>query len=358
MMKKAAIVGCGRMGAFTSEGVLRHAPRCWLPLSHCEAVIAHGGMEIVALADVDSDMLQKAAKKYGVGRTYRDLSALLTENALDLLCIATRTPGRADMIVNAYDSGVKAIHTEKPLCNTTHELHTLSALFAQEDFHFTWGAIRRHLPVYKQALELVNSFEYGKLIEVRVNFGSAPLFWTHAHAFDLLTFVAQERRLESVHAKLRNFHAVPGQTLCVESDPIIEYCVIGFEDGVNGFITQSTGADLILTCERGEISVIDDGAFMNVRHYKLGAYPEFTNIPIEPTSVPTGTLAPIAMLSDCLDGVSKSIHANRKIKRDIIQSQRMMFASVLSHAEGGRKVIDFLDMPEIEIRGLTNNRPA
>ena len=50
-MKKAAIVGCGRMGAFTSEGVLRHAPKCWFPLSHCESVIAHGGMEIAALAE-------------------------------------------------------------------------------------------------------------------------------------------------------------------------------------------------------------------------------------------------------------------------------------------------------------------
>lgn len=357
-MKKVAIVGCGRMGAFTSESVLRHAPKCWFPLSHAESVIAHGGMEIMALADTDTDMLQRAAKRYGVSRTYTDIDALLSENHLDLLCLATRTPGRADMIVNAYRAGVKAIHAEKPLCNTTQELRELDSLFGCEDFHMTWGAIRRYLPAYQQALDLVNSLEYGELIEIRVNFGSAPLYWAHAHAFDLLTFISQGRRLESVQAKLRNFQAVPGKTLCVESDPIIEYCVMGFNDGVNGFITQSPGADLVLTCERGEISVIDDGASMNVRHYKSGAYPEFTSIPIEPTSAPSGTLAPISMLSDCLDGVSKSIQDNRKIKLDIIQSQRMMFASVLSHAEGGKKVTDFLGMPEIEIRALTNGRPA
>src|SRR5574343_2104417 len=357
MMKKAAIVGCGRMGAFTSEGVLRHAPKCWFPLSHCESVIAHGGMEIAALADADSDMLQKAAKQYGVNRTYRDLSTLLSENALDLLCLATRTPGRADMIVNAYDSGVRAIHAEKPLCNTTQELHALSALFAQEDFHFTWGAIRRHLPAYKQALELANSLEYGKLIEIRVNFGSSPLYWTHAHAFDLLTFIAQDRKLQSLHAKLRPSPTRTGKTVCIETDPIIEYCVTEFDDGVNGFITQSIGADLVLTCERGEISVVDDGAGMYVRHYKQGAYPEITALPIMATLTPMGTLAPISKLCDCLDGISASILEVREIKRDIIQAQRMMFASVLSHAEGGRKVTDLLDLPEVEIRALTNGRP-
>lgn len=357
-MKKAAIVGCGRMGAFTSEGVLRHAPKCWFPLSHAESVMAHGNLEITALADTDSDMLQKAAKHYGVARTYTDFNALIAENSLDLLCLATRTPGRADMIVKACQAGVLAIHAEKPLCNTTQELRDLASLFARDDFYFTWGAIRRHLPAYKQALELVNAQEYGKLLEIRVNFGPAPLYWTHAHAFDLLTFVAQERRIESIQAKLRNFQAAPDKTLCVDSDPIIDYCVMTFHDGVNGFITQSPGADLVLTCEHGEINVIDDGAAINVRHYKQGAYPEYTTIPITNTLAPTGTLAPISMLSDCIDGVSESIQTNRKIKRDIIQSQQMMFASVLSHAEGGRKIIDLLEMPEIEIRALTNGHPA
>lgn len=357
-MKKAAVVGCGRMGAFTSENVLRYAPKCWFPLSHCESAIAHGGIEIAALADSDNDILQKAAKHYGVTRTYGDLSTLLSENALDLLCLATRTPGRAGMIAKAFNSGVRAIHAEKPLCNTTQELDALSALFAREDFHFTWGAIRRHLPAYKQALELVSSSEYGKLVEIRVNFGSSPLYWSHAHAFDLLTFIAQERKLQSLHAKLRSFQTTTGKTLCIETDPIIEYCVVEFEDGVNGFITQSLGADLVMTCEQGEISVFDDGARMNVRHYKQGSYPEFTEVPIIPTSAPTGSLAPISMLCDCLDGVSESIMEVRDIKRDVIQAQRMMFASVLSHAEGGRKVANLLDMPEIEIRALTNGRPA
>ena len=358
MIKKAAIVGCGRMGAFTSEGVFSHAPNCWFPLSHCESVIAHGGMEITALADADSDILQKAAKQYGVQRTYRDLSTLLSENALDLLCLATRTLGRADMIVNAYNNGVRAIHAEKPLCNTTQELHALSALFAQKDFYFTWGAIRRHLPAYKQALELVSSLEYGKLIEIRVNFGSSPLYWTHAHAFDLLTFIAQERKIQSLHAKLRSCPITTDKTICIETDPIIEYCVMEFEDGVNGFISQSIGADLILTCARGEISVLDDGATMNVRHYKQGGYPELTNIPIFPTPDPTGTLAPISILNKCLDGDLDSIKSNQKIKRDIIQAQRMMFASVLSHSDGGRKITDINDMPEIKILAMTNGRPA
>ena len=36
---KSAVIGCGRMGAFTSENVKKHAPKCWFPLSHIEALI-------------------------------------------------------------------------------------------------------------------------------------------------------------------------------------------------------------------------------------------------------------------------------------------------------------------------------
>lgn len=357
-MKKVAIVGCGRMGAFTSEGVLRHAPKCWFPLSHSESVSAHGGMTIIALADTDYETLQKAAKCYGVKRTYSDLSRLLSENSLDLLCLATRTPGRADLIAMAYQNGVRAIHAEKPLCNSTQELYELSSLFEKEDFYFTWGAIRRYLQAYRQALDLVNSLEYGNLLEIRVNFGSSPLCWTHAHAFDLFTFIAQDRKLQSLHAKLRAYQTTPGKALCIETDPIIEYCVMEFEDGVNGFISQSPGADLVLTCERGEISVIDDGAAMVIRDCRREVYPKLVMLPITPTLAPTGTLAPISLLSDCIDGDHNSILINQKIKRDIIQSQWMIFATILSHAEGGMKITSLLDMPEIEIRALTNGRPA
>jgi scyllo-inositol 2-dehydrogenase (NAD+) len=357
-MKKAAIVGCGRMGAFTSEGVLRHAPKCWLPLSHAESVLAHGDLEIAALADTDSVMLQRAATHYGVARTYTDFNALIAENSLDLLCLATRTPGRAAMIAKACQAGVMAIHAEKPLCNSTQELRDLAMLFARNDFHFTWGAIRRHLPAYRQAMEMVLANEYGSLVEIRVNFGAAPLFWTHAHSFDLITFIANNRRVESIHAKLRAFKTLPGKTLYVESDPIIEYCVMTFDDGVNGLITQSLGADLILTCKRGEIWVTDDGASIHVRRYSSGGYTEVINIPIRHYDTPVGTLAPITMLIDCLAGVDARIQNNRRIKNDIIQSQRLMFASVLSHAEKGMKVTNLVDMPEIEIRAMTNGQPA
>jgi len=346
------------MGAFTSEAVLSYAPKCWFPLSHAQSVMAHGNLEIIALADTNKEILQRAAKHLGVSRTYNDFNELIAENCPDLLCIATRTPGRASMITKAYQSGVMAIHAEKPLCNTTQELRDLAALFERDDFHFTWGALRRYLPPYKQALDLVNAQEYGKLLEIKVNFGPAPLYWSHAHSFDLVTFIAQGRRLESIHAKLRSFEVAPNKTFCINSDPIIEYCVMTFNDGVNGFITQSLGADLVLTCEYGEISVIDDGAAINVRHYKQGIYPECITIPIALTLGPLGTLAPISMLSNCLDGLIESKQENQKIKSDIILSQKMMFASVLSHAEGGLKITNLLDIPEIEIRALTNGSPA
>ena len=45
---KAGVIGCGRMGAFTSKGVIKHAPDCWFPLSHIESFIAHPKIELIS----------------------------------------------------------------------------------------------------------------------------------------------------------------------------------------------------------------------------------------------------------------------------------------------------------------------
>ena len=59
----AAVIGCGRMGAFTSEGVRKFAPECWFPLAHAEAIEAADGLDLVALCDPSEEGLARAAER-------------------------------------------------------------------------------------------------------------------------------------------------------------------------------------------------------------------------------------------------------------------------------------------------------
>ena len=353
----AAVIGCGRMGAFTSESVRRHAPPCWLPLAHAEAIAQHPRLSLVALADVDRGNVEKAADHYGVQQRFTDARHLIENLRPMLLGIATRTPGRAGLIEFAANAGVRAIHTEKPLCNSVHELEMLGAVFKLDDLFITWGAVRRFFGVYRQALALAESGRYGALKEIRVNFGSAPLYWTHPHAIDLLLFAAGTRKVTQVQARLGALENRSRVTR-IENDPVAIAASVHFDDGVAGHITQALGADFILSCQDAEIAVRADGWRLELYGGSDQAYPASQTLAIDEDRLPGGTLAPVSMLVDCLMQDQESIRANARLKDDILRAQSIAFAMLQSHLEGSRAVaLEAID-PALEILAASGGRPA
>lgn len=333
----AAVIGCGRMGAFTNQVITENAPPCWFPLSHADAISAHPRVLLKAMCDIDQKALNCAAEKYGIQNQYKDPVELLNNEKPNILSIATRTLGRAQLIQAAVDRGTRAIHTEKPLCNSVNELKQLQKLFNLSDLYVTWGAIRRFFSIYKQALNLANSGRYGVLREVRVNLGSGLLFWTHPHSIDLLLFAASGKRVEGVQARLSNFDNKK-LTTCIESDPKVIAASVYFEGGLAGHITQAIGSDLILSCEYGEIAVRSDGWSMDIYSSLKGIYPEFSALAPNLEAATGGTLAPISHLVNCLEGEQINIKENKLLKKDIITSQLIMFAMIQSQLESSRVI--------------------
>lgn len=353
----AAVIGCGRMGAFTSESVIRHAPRCWLPLSHAEAICSHPRLRLAALCDTDAAMLQRAGDKYQVAHRYEDPRKLLDAERPALLGLATRTVGRAELIEHAIAAGIRAIHAEKPLCNSVTELQRLREAFRRDEVFVTWGAIRRFFGVYRQALALAETGRYGALREIRVNFGSAPLFWTHPHSIDLLLFGAAGRRVVGVQARLADV-TTEGRATAVDSDPRVVSAGVYFDDGLAGHITQALGADFILSCADAEIAVRADGARLEVYAAGEAVYPTARELAIEDSEAPGGTLGPVSQLVACLDGDAGAIAANAAVKRDILDAQSIAFAMLQSHLEGSRGVEPSALDPAIVIMARTGGRYA
>lgn len=354
---KAAVIGCGRMGAFTSEGVRRFAPACWFPLSHAEAVETHPDMALAALCDADGEMLARAAAHYGVAATFRDHRALLSAMTPDLLCIATRTPGRAGIVADAAAAGTRAFHVEKPLCSSVTELRALETLLARPGHYLTLGAVRRHFRIYREAIRLARSGDHGALLEVRVELGRGPLYWTHPHSVDLVLAAHPGVEVAGVAARLDRLESgeSPSEIL---NDPVIDHATIRFADGVAGHIGRGFGADLRLTCERAEIAVENDGHALVLRE-AVGEdpYPVRREIDFGGHRPPEGTFAAVAQLAACLAGDEAAQAANRIVRRDTLLGQAVLFAMVQSHRESREISPSQLD-PNLVIRALSGGRPA
>lgn len=347
------------MGAFTSESVRCHAPACWLPLSHADAIRQHPRTRLAALCDVDPDAVRRAGAAHGVEALYTNPRLLLDEVRPRLAAIATRTMGRAVLIADALAAGARALHVEKPLCNGVHELRELRTVLSADTVYVTYGAVRRHFPIYRRARELADSGDYGALREIRVALGRGQLFWTHPHAVDLILFAAGARRMAGVQARLADVRSRASR-FAVESDPLVVGATLHFDDGVAGHITQALGADLVLSCADAEIAVRADGLALDVYAARAGSpYPS-----LEPLAGPSGdagpcgTLAPIAHLAACLDEDPAAIAANRIVKRDVLRGQQVLFAMLQSHLEGSRIVEPEAADEAIFIEAITGGRHA
>lgn len=327
------------MGAFPSESMRRFAPRCWFPLSHAEAIQRHPELELSALCDANPQALQRAADAYKVIRTYSDYRRLIDEVAPQLIGIATRTIGRAQIIQYAADHGVRALHVEKPLCNSVRELLALTRLFARPELFCTYGTIRRFLKIYEIGRNLARSGAYGELREIRVNMGRGQLYWTHPHSVDLILYIAGDHPVEAVQARLGNvMHG--GSPFEITSDPFIESASIYFQGGITGHITQAPGCDLVLSCSDGEITVESDGRRIRIcarqgddPYLSRAAYDEPPEALAE-----GGTLVPVSHLARCLSGDEGEVVRNGRSKAHILEGQRILFAMLQSHLENSRLV--------------------
>jgi predicted dehydrogenase len=356
-----AVVGCGRMGAFPSDVIRRFAPACWLPLGHCEAMSAHPDIELSALCDIDSSALARAQAAYGVARTYSDYRQLLAEEKPDILCVATRTQERPLLIEHALRSGVRALHLEKPLCRSVAELLTLERALLDSDVACTYGTLRRYFPVYAHARALADSGRFGRLEQIIVSFGSAPLLWTHVHSLDLLKFMAGDAVVERVSARFDPAGIATSGTT-IDADPVPVSILLEFANGTSGWIGRAGGSDVLLCCSKGTIAVESDGQRIRCRYGDEQS--PYWDLVEEVAASTDERAAGLGGTLFALDRLVKALQGRRAAadvaadKRAIIDGQRLAFAAVQSHLEGGVAVDPQSLDPRLVVTGRSGTRFA
>lgn len=146
------IIGCGDVTEVKSGPALARAPR-----SRLHAVMRRDGAKA-----------RDYAQRHGAPKAYDSVDALLADDAVTAVYVATPPSSHKDLAVRALESG-RPVLVEKPMALDAEECAAMTAAAARTGRTLTVAYYRRALPRFERLREIVRSGALGapRAIEVR-----------------------------------------------------------------------------------------------------------------------------------------------------------------------------------------------
>jgi predicted dehydrogenase len=148
----------------------------WYGMVDLKAAHKCGGVETVALCDVDSEHLNQSAaeveKLQGKRpRTYKSYEELLQSQDLDVVIIATPPHWHALQLIASLKRGLD-VYCEKPLAYDIREGRAMVDAAAKSDRIVQIGFQRRQSPAFKAVRDRIQSGESGRIVcaEATINY--------------------------------------------------------------------------------------------------------------------------------------------------------------------------------------------
>jgi D-xylose 1-dehydrogenase (NADP+, D-xylono-1,5-lactone-forming) len=150
---RLGIVGCG-----------------WIAGRHAQAAAALDAVSFAACADVRSGAAEAWADEHGCERAYRDCSAMVRDQELDGVVLATWPNFHREQVLACLDAGVRDVLCEKSLALTGPEALEIKAAARANGALVTEGFMYRHHPAIAQLDELIQAGTIGRLDHVAASF--------------------------------------------------------------------------------------------------------------------------------------------------------------------------------------------
>ena len=147
---RLGVVGAGNVADLNVAGYLDH-PRC----------------DVVAVCDVDAELADAAARRWGVAKVYADLDELLADDDVDAVEVLTPTYVHHAHVLAALRAG-KHVSVQKPLANSVPEARELARVAAETGLVLRVSECFRHYPPLERARDLVERGAIGRVVGVRV----------------------------------------------------------------------------------------------------------------------------------------------------------------------------------------------
>lgn len=128
-------------------------------------------VEVVALCDVDDNLLAAAKQKHPGAKTYNDFRHLIDQSGIDAVVVSTPDHVHAVACAAALRTG-RHVYCEKPLTRTISECRTLEELTRKHQRVTQLGTQIHAGANYRRVVELVRSGVIGPVREVHVWVGA------------------------------------------------------------------------------------------------------------------------------------------------------------------------------------------
>ena len=187
---KVGIIGTGRPRS--AEG----ATGFGMAHAHAAGYEASPDAEIVAAADINPVNLAAFCEEHNVPRSYLSVDDMLENEDLDIVSICLWPHLHAPMTIKVAESGVKAIHCEKPMALTYGDAKRMVEVCDANDVVLTFNHMRRFGAPFRKAKELLKAGAIGEL--QRLEAYTSNLYDWGTHWFDMLFFYNDETPVEWV----------------------------------------------------------------------------------------------------------------------------------------------------------------
>jgi predicted dehydrogenase len=218
---------------------------CHGPGAHVPALAGMPGVELAAVADTDPERLRIVSERYPGLRAYKSYDAMLAAEELDLVTVATQTPGHAAAVIAAAAAGAKAVICEKALATSMSEAEAMLRGCAASGTVLLVNHPRRYHPTYLAVRQALADGAIGDL-QAMLGMVANGIVHNGSHFFDLFRFFAGDA------AQVRG--VVRGNS----DEDTAGVALVDFAGGVLGYLDAQSRTDISMTLfgTRGKI-VID-----------------------------------------------------------------------------------------------------
>lgn len=141
----------------------------WPNTMHMPALVGFGDVEVVAVCDVNRDLAQAMADKYGIPEVFTDYRQLIGSGLCEALIVATSNDTHHPIVMAALGAGLHVL-CEKPLALNFAEASEM-ALTAQEKGLITYMPFTyRHMPSTRYLKHLIDSGSLGRLYHMQMRY--------------------------------------------------------------------------------------------------------------------------------------------------------------------------------------------
>jgi predicted dehydrogenase len=182
MKYRAAVIGCGRIGAGYDDDPLRG-----YVATHVGAYSERDDIELVALCDTDRYRVHRYAEQYHVPGRFTDVVEMLAQSKPDIVSVCTPASTHRQLVEQCAEMGARAIFCEKPIATTLEDADAMVQYCQQRNVLFCIDHQRRFERFHRSCREVIFSGGIGRMQRAVCVYGGG-IRNTGSHLVDFLRF--------------------------------------------------------------------------------------------------------------------------------------------------------------------------